>query len=110
MATDAERVRELIGESIPQGGTAADTMFTDAQILDWLATEATVKSAAVHGWRLKAAEYAELVDTAEGTSKRSMSDLHKNALAMAAALDGSDDDGDSGSVPGRTRVRQIVRR
>lgn len=107
MATPAERVRALLGETIEVGGVDSDTMFTDAEILDILAVAADdVELAVVEGWRRKAAAYANLVDTSEGTSKRAMSDLHKNALRMVESLT---DTSSSGSVAGRTRSRQIVR-
>lgn len=107
MATPAERVRALLGEPIPLGGVDTDTMFTDAQILDLLAVAADdVEAAVVEGWRQKAAAYASLVDTQEGTSKRAMSDLHANALRMVQSLTGPT--AIIGSS-GRTRSRQIVR-
>ena len=83
MATDSERVRQFLGEVIPSGGSENDTMFTNVQIEDLLLqADGDVDAAVLSGWRQKAAEFAELVDVQEGTSKRAMSDLHKNALAM----------------------------
>lgn len=105
MATPLERVREELGEVIPVGGTEADTMFTDLQIQAWIDEEETLNEAIARGWRAKAAQYADLVDTAEGTSKRAMSDLHTNALRMAASFSGS-----IGGAVARTRSRPIVRR
>lgn len=103
MASDLERVRELLGEQIPAGGSETDTMFTNARLLDILATTGDIESATAEGWRIKAAEYADLVDTSEGTSKRAMSDLHQHALRMA--------DSYVASVTRRTgtRTRPIVR-
>lgn len=102
--TNAERVRHLLGES----GEDADSIFTDDLILELLEqAEDVVESAVAEGWRLKAAQYAELVDTAEGTSKRSMSDLHKNALAMAATYSNP---ATASSTAPTTRIRPIVRR
>ena len=107
MATPVERVREEIGEVIPAGGAESDTMFTDDQIQAWIDEEETLNEAIARGWRAKAAQYADLVDTAEGTSKRSMSDLSANALRMAASFSGATGAG----VPERTtRLRPIVRR
>lgn len=107
MSVNAHRVRELLGERIPVGGTAEDTMFTDAQIEQLLTDHDNDLDEAVgHGWKIKAAEFANLVDTAEGTSKRSMSDLHQHALRMAASfgvlVTGL-------NTTGRTRIRQITR-
>lgn len=105
--TDAERVRELIGETIPEGSSDLDTLFTDAQILTWLGdADGDVDAAVLRGWRAKAAIYVELVDTAEGTSKRAMSDLHKNALSMVEALSSGSS---SGGTSGRTRIRKLTR-
>lgn len=101
MAADAERVRSLLGEDNPDG----ESWLSNDQITVWLTQLGSVEAAAAEGWRVKAGRYAELVDTAEGTSKRSMSDLHKNALAMVDYYSGA-----SGSTQGRTRSHQIVRR
>lgn len=105
MTTIAE-VRELIGETIPAGGTEADTMFTDVQIQAWIDATSDTDSAVVVGWRAKAAAYADLVDTAEGTSKRSMSDLLDHALKMIESYTGS---GSGVISSGRTRIHTIVR-
>jgi hypothetical protein len=103
-ATDAEVLRERLGESIPSGGSDADTGFTDQQITDLLARNSTLNKAVEEGWQIKAAKYADLVDTAEGTTKRDFSDLHQNALRMAASY------GDSGGgATARTRVHKIKR-
>lgn len=101
MATDAERVRDLLGEPIPEGGSDTDTLFSSQKITDLL-TDAggDVEAAVAEGWRVKAALLADLVDTTEGTSKRAMSNLHKNALAMAQAS----------GTPSPTRLQKIVRR
>lgn len=104
MTTIAE-VRELLNEDIPAGGTEADTLFTDAQIQGWIDATSDTDSAVVIGWRAKAAKYADLVDTSEGTSKRAMSDLHEHALAMLKAYT----DAGAGGTGGRTRQHKIVR-
>lgn len=57
-------------------------------------------------WREKAASYAALVNVSESGSSRSLSDLHKNALAMAKAL-GDVDPSNPGSGPA---VRGVVMR
>jgi hypothetical protein len=81
--TDVDRVRLLLGESIPENGSEDDTMFSNARIQDLLdGVGGVVPLAVLDGWRAKAAEYANLVDVSEGNSARAMSDLHKNALAM----------------------------
>lgn len=100
------RLRSLLGESIPEdGGTEADTMFTDVQIQDFLDQTGTLNQAAYVGWLAKAGTYAGLVNTTEGNAARQMSDLHANALKMVKMYEGM-----TGiSVQGRTRVGKIVR-
>lgn len=105
MTTIAE-VRDLLNEAIPAGGTEADTLFTDLQVQGWIDATTDTDSAVVLGWRVKAAKYADLVDTAEGTSKRAMSDLHDHALAQIKSYTG---DGGGAVGGGRTRTHKIVR-
>lgn len=104
--TDAEQVRGLLGEAIPSGGSAADTMFSDEEIDDFLEKGfQEVEAAAYYGWREKAANYANLVTTNEGNAARELSDLHRQALRMM--------DRYVGYVPtpsrGRARLGKIVR-
>lgn len=77
MSTPSEELRARLGERIPEGGTEEDTMFSNAEILDLLSYGDRAEE---EGWRRKAAEFASLVDTAEGTARRAMSDLHAHAL------------------------------
>lgn len=105
MATDAERVRRQLGERIPQGGTDADTMFTDQEILDLLTESGgDVEAAVAEGWKVKTAEAVDLVNTQEGTSKRNLSDVHEHALGMVKATG----PGGGLSTP-RTRLHRIQR-
>lgn len=105
--TDVDRVRLFVGEPIPADGSEADTMFTNAQIQDFLdAGTGSISRAALAGWKAKAAEYSNLVNVSEGNSQRQMSDLYKAALEMVefyekevAALDVTDDfEGKKGRV------------
>ena len=102
MSAATDRIRQLLGEEIPIGGSDTDTLFLDGQIDDLLVTEGSVDAAVAEGWRIKAAKLATLVDTAEGTSKRAMSDLHKNALAMFESYTG-------GASAGKTRIHKLER-
>lgn len=104
--TDAERVRMLVGEVVPENGADTDTMFLNEQILDLLAGR-TVEAAVAEAWRMKAAQLADLVDTAEGTSKRSMSDLHAHALSMVEMYAGMS--GTVGLSSGQTRISSLKR-
>lgn len=100
METPSDMLRSRLGERIPIGGTDADTMFTNAEILDLLSYTNPERE----GWRRKAAEFASLVDTTEGTSKRAMSDLHKQALEHMEAVDA-----EAVSSSARTRSHRIRR-
>jgi hypothetical protein len=104
--TQSERVRALVGESIPIGGSSADTMFSDEEIEDFLEEGGSdPNAAAYYGWMEKAANYANLVNVNEGNAAREMSDLHRQAIRMA--------DRYVGYVPtpsrGRARMGKIVR-
>lgn len=81
--TDSDRLRMLLGEVIPSGGTETDTLFTDEQILDLLARHGTPGNCCAEGWSTKAALLASMIDIADGDSKESMSQLHTNAIRMA---------------------------
>jgi hypothetical protein len=105
--TDADVLRRMLGERIPENGTALDTMFSDEEITDFLNRGETLNMAAYLGWQAKAAELANLVDTAEGSSKRSMSDLHKQALAQVKYYEGLT--GVTLSATHRARVGNVTR-
>lgn len=81
--TDSQRLRKLLGESIPDGGSADDTLFSDDEITDLLVRHTTVEACLSEGWEMKAAALADLVTTVEGSSQRKLSDLHDHALAQA---------------------------
>jgi hypothetical protein len=101
-----EKLRALLGERIPEGGSDLDTYFSDAEIQSILDdTDGNIRRAAYEGWQLKAAYYADLVTVTEGNALRQMSDLHKHALDMVKQYGGA------GSIltAGRTRVGRIRR-
>lgn len=109
MAATPEQIDELrgmLGERIPPGGTASDTLFDDAQIVRWIDANPSLERAAYDGWRSKAAEFANLVSVTDGAASRELSDLLKNAKDMAALYQRSSD----GPTEGRTRIGRIVRR
>lgn len=109
--TDADRLRSMLGEEIPAGGDAASTMFS-AEKIDEMITSAggDLDLAAVSGWQIKAANYADLVDVAEGNSSRKMSDLHKNALAMVKYYRGDDTASGVGTTSRNVVIGDIARR
>lgn len=109
--TPAQHLRSLLGESIPVGGTEADSLFTDEWIDYFLAEgDGEVNKGAYYGWISKAAHYANLVDTTEGSSKRAMSSLHEKALkqiehfGIVSGLISTE-----GETRVRTRIGKIVR-
>lgn len=105
---DAEAVaelRDMLGEPIPEGGTETDTLFTDAQLGKWVINYTNLDYAAVKGWQVKMAHFADLVDVTDGASSRKLGDLLNHAERMIImhrkqAL---------GPVAGRTRVGKIRR-
>lgn len=105
--TDEDRLRSMLGEEIPSGGTEEDTLFTSEKVVDLLtAAGGDLNQASVAGWRLKAAHFANLVNVTEGNSSRAMSDLHTNALAMAAHYQKASD-GTPEGVGGRVVIGTI---
>jgi len=65
-----------------------DTYGDDAALSDLIDSEGSVNAAAAQIWQWKAASYSTLVNTSESGSSRSMGDLYKNALGMAAFYSG----------------------
>lgn len=101
-----DKLRVLLGEKIPEGGSDADTYFTDAEIVSILAdNQGNTRRAAYEGWQMKAAYYAELITVSEGNALRQMSDLHKHALDMVKQFSGSG----TSLTAGRTRIGRIRR-
>lgn len=104
--TEDQRLRQLLGESIPEGGEAGDTMFTDLEIEDLLErTAGDLDRAAYEGWRVKAAKLSSLVDSTEGNVQRKFSQLHEQALDQVKLGLRST----AGLTEGRTRVGRIRR-
>lgn len=103
--TDNERLRSLLGEDVPEDGSAADTLFKDEEIDDFLATYSDMERAAYEGWRVKAARLSNLVDNTEGNVQRKFSQLLDNALDMQKIYLRSS----SGATEGRTRIGRAVR-
>ena len=60
-------------------------------------------------WGEKAAGYADMVNMTEAGSSRSLSDLHKNALAMSSHYARLSSEEDEVDPSGFTTVRRITR-
>lgn len=106
MATANELLlRTYLGEQIPEGGSDADTQFTAAEVTALLARNNNDPvAAAVEGWTTKAARYANLIDTSDGSSSVSLSQLHRQAVIER-------DHWSSTATPtGGTRIHKLVRR
>lgn len=108
MAWDpVDRTRALLGERIPDGGTAEDTYFSELEISNLLdEAGGNSRRAAYEGWQIKAAYYADLCNVTEGNALREASDLLDHALKMVSQFDGPG----TSRTAGRTRVGRIIRR
>lgn len=89
-------------------------LFTDTQLSEILdAFPDKPNAAAAQVWEIRAGRYHTMVDIAESGSSRKMSDLHKNALAMAAYYNGrqkaEDDAEGEEELTGRSGTRRITR-
>lgn len=93
-------IRRLISEPDDTNG------YDNFLLSDIIDASESLNEAAATVWREKAASAAILVDTAEGSSRRSLGDISKNALLMAATF--SVPAPDSAQV-GRVVSRPIVR-
>lgn len=98
---DIEQVRQNTGEVDSQDYSDIDI----SAMIDLLG----VRGASHRIWTQKAAKYAGLVDVTEGSSRRAMSDLHKNALNMSKFYDGPEGGGAAGGGIGGARVHKIQR-
>lgn len=108
--TSSEKLRQLLGEQVPEGGAEADTLFTDEEIEDLLEGVAdgdkdAMERAVYQGWRVKAAKLSNLVDTTEGNVQRKFSQLLKNAQDMIKLYGRTS----GGNTEGRARVGRARR-
>ena len=84
------KLRKLLDEQIPAGGSDADTRFSDADIDELLSEAANIYGAAAAGWTLKASmfqrEAGQIQSYSVGQERYEMSnpkDLMEYALKMA---------------------------
>lgn len=82
--------------------------YTDAVLSARLDSASSPQALAGEIWREKAAAYASLVTVSESGSSRNLSDLHKNALAMAAEMDKTDPSASTTTTRG-TRMSRLTR-
>jgi hypothetical protein len=67
-----------------------DATYPEDELADLIDEQGSVAAAAAVIWREMAAGAVTLVDTTESGSSRKLSDVAKNMLGMASALDGVD--------------------
>lgn len=104
------QVRQKIGETIPSGGAASDTMFTDNEIMVWILAAPTLNHAVVEGWEAKLAHFANLVDVTDGASSRKLGELRLAAEEALKYYRGRIALGPTdGLARTRTRIGKIVR-
>ena len=103
--SQAAQLRALLGEDIPDGGTAADTLFKDEEIQNFISTTNDLERAAYEGWRVKAARLSNLVDTTDGNIQRKFSQLLDHANDMIKVYVHAS----GGPTEGRTRMGRAVR-
>ena len=84
------KLRKLLDERLPEGGSDADTRFSDADIDELLSEAANIYEAAAAGWTLKATmfqrEAGQIQSYSVGQERYEMSnpkDLMEYALKMA---------------------------
>lgn len=85
--------------------------YDDISLSNRIDAAASSQALASEIWLEKAASYAALVNVTESGSSRSMSDLHKNALAMAKGFSDADPQapGTGDAVRG-VRMHKLTRR
>lgn len=90
--------------------TVEPYLFTDAELGAVIDAGDGLDSDAAYFWAIKAAKYADMADVQEGSSRRSLSDLHEQALKMSAYWRNRGNGSDDGSYVMRpARTRPIVR-
>jgi hypothetical protein len=81
------KLRKLINEQIPAGGTETDTRFSDSDLDDLLTESTTVYAAAATGWTMKAGMFQSQIESytvgQEKYDLTSVKDQYTQALAMA---------------------------
>jgi len=99
-------LRGLLGESIPEGGNASDTMVSEEQLQAWLDDNPNnIDGAALSGWKYKMAHWAGLVNVVDGAASRNFSDLMEHAESMIKMYTKLA----AGPTTGRARVGKITR-
>jgi hypothetical protein len=81
------KLRKLINEQIPSGGTETDSKFLDSDLDDLLTESTTIYAAAATGWTMKAGMFQSQIESytvgQEKYDLTSVKDQYTQALAMA---------------------------
>lgn len=81
------RLRKLLNEQIPDGGSETDTKFLDSELDELLTESNTVYSAAAAGWTIKAGLLQSQIESYSAGQERydltSLKDQLSHALTMA---------------------------
>lgn len=104
-----ETLRRKVGESIPEGGSAADTMLSETAVDAILTNASDMNHAIIDAWESKLAAWSNLVDVTDGAASRKLGDLMEHAEAMIKYYRGVVAEGDSGPRSSRTRIGKIIR-
>ena len=81
-----ERLRKLLNEVIPDGGTESDTQFLDADLDELLIDAQSIYAAVSTGWTMKAGMLQGQIESyAVGQEKYEMTSL-KDRLSFALAM------------------------
>jgi len=102
LAVTALRLR--VGESIPEGGTSSDTLFSEEQLQTIVDTTDSTDGAALEAWEIKKAHLANLVNVTDGAASRELGQLFEHAIEMVDSYSKKI----NGRI-GRTRVGRITR-
>lgn len=106
----AARLRQKIGETVHEGETSSDTMFTDAEVRAWIEDSETLNHAIVEGWEAKLANFTNLADVTDGAASRKLGDLAERARENLRYYRGRIAAGPDGELArSRTRIGRIVR-
>lgn len=101
---DIREVRENINEP-------TDAVYSDDRIGELIDDLGSTDAASARLWQKKADAYADLVNTSEAGSQRSLSDLYKHAIERAEYYIGrvevAEDDGSA--ILGRAKTHRIRR-
>lgn len=96
------KLRKYLNEAIPDGGTEFDTLFTDAEIDEFLEEADTVYGAASTGWSIKAALLEKDIESysvgAESYKLTSLKDQLEHATAMEKKFAAMEEKATGGNV------------